>query len=161
MNVKKPLLSPLVLIILSIASFQLMAEDSSTPSFATQGSQLAWKSTAGSSIPEGALIVVLYEDPKSYLASRIKADTGYAIQKHKHSSTEYVSVISGSIEMDHWEGDKRMKMTLSQGGFARMEAGTFHALQFMGDKTQIEVHYEGPYDIIYADPKDDPRLKNK
>lgn len=47
MNIKMPLLSSLALVLLSITSFQTMSEENTVLSFATQDSQLSWKSTAG------------------------------------------------------------------------------------------------------------------
>ena len=76
-------------------------------------------------------------------------------------SNEYVSVITGTIKMDCWVNGRKHSMVLTQGGFAKLDAKTFHALTFLADNTQVEIHFEGKYNIIYANPSEDPRLSSK
>jgi hypothetical protein len=82
----------------------------------------------------------------------------YKMPFHWHSKTEHVTVISGALFVASQETyDKRIAHPVKQGGFLYIPA---RAQQFAFTKgaTVIEIHGEGPYDIKYTSPSDDPQM---
>ena len=110
-------------------------------------------------LPKGGEFAVLSGDPTqsgSY-AIRAKFPAGYTVPPHFHSQDENVTVISGKLAMglsDQINGSN--EKTLTPGGYMRLPAGVHHYAVAKED-TVIQVHGQGPFDINYLNPKDDPR----
>jgi hypothetical protein len=112
-------------------------------------------------LPPGSQMAVMYGDPasKGFVSLRAKAPAGYAIPPHFHPTDEHVTVLSGS--MTFGMGDKmdpKSETTVSAGGYFVAAAGMHH-YAVTKDGAEIQVDLEGPFDITYVNPADDPRHK--
>ena len=114
-------------------------------------------------LPAGAQLAVLAGDPgkKGVYTLRLKAPAGYKIPPHTHPTAEEVTVISGGLHVgmgpkfDESAGD-----ALAPGGFVSLPAKMQHFAWFT-EETVIQVHGEGPFEINYVNPADDPRNAKK
>ncbi len=109
----------------------------------------------------GAQFAVLEGDPSKAgpFVVRIKMPDGYKVMPHGHPTDEHVTVVSGTLNAgmgDKWD-DASMK-TFTAGGFATMPRKTAHYVTAKGE-TVVQVHATGPFELVYVNPKDDPRKK--
>lgn len=110
-------------------------------------------------LPPDAQIVVLSGDPHQAgpFVFRLKLPADYEIPAHTHSIAELVTVLSGTLHYGHGEKlDKEMGQALPVGGFIDIPAGHPHFAWTEGEVV-IQIHGDGPFDITYVDPADDPR----
>lgn len=110
-------------------------------------------------LAKGAKLAVLQGDPSKPgpFVMRLKAPSGYRVMPHSHTQIENVTVISGELKVgmgDQWDS-KTMK-TFKAGDFEAIPAKANHFAQFKGP-TVIQIHGEGPFDLIYVNPNDDPQ----
>ena len=113
------------------------------------------------SLPKGAKVVVLEGDPskKGPFVMRAKMPDGYRIPPHTHPKDERVTVLSGTLYLGMGgKFDEKAAKALPAGSYARTGAGMKHFGWAKGE-TVIQVHGEGPWEIDYLDPADDPRKK--
>ena len=85
---------------------------------------------------------------------------GYTVPPHSHPGDEVVRVM-GDGTLSYGMGDKLDKSnagTLTKGYHVTMQAGMNHWV-FNTDPVEIQVSGQGPFAIVYVDPKDDPRTK--
>ncbi len=112
-------------------------------------------------IPAGAKMAVLNGDPTKPgpFTVRLKTPSGYMISPHTHPSDERVTVISGKLRigMSDKPNDALMK-ELSPGGYVVMPAGMAHYVK-LKTETIVQIDSEGPFQINYVNPADDPRNK--
>lgn len=111
------------------------------------------------SLPKGAQIAVLEGDPtkEGPFVFRVKDSDGYRIPVHTHPKTERVTVISGTFHIgmgDTFDKDAVQQMTAGTYGF--WEAGMKHFVWIEGE-TIVQFHGDGPWNIEYVNPADDPR----
>jgi len=111
------------------------------------------------SLPAGARIAVLFGDPSADgpFVIRLMLPKGYRIPPHSHSRDEQVTVISGTIYLGM--GDVYEPSTargLAAGGFHMLRAGARH-FAYAKQPTIVQVSGNGPFDITYVKPADDPR----
>jgi len=111
------------------------------------------------SLPAGARIAVLLGDPSADgpFVLRLMLPKGYRIPPHSHSRDEQMTVISGTIYLGM--GDVYEPSTargLAAGGFHVLRAGTRH-FAYAKQPTIVQVSGNGPFDITYVKPADDPR----
>ena len=109
--------------------------------------------------PKGAKMAVLYGDPAKegqLFIVRLKMPAGYKIPPHTHTQSENLTVLSGALYLGM--GDK-----VDQGNAKALNAGGFHFLPgktphyaYTKAATVLQVHGEGPFDINYLNPADDP-----
>lgn len=109
-------------------------------------------------LPKGAKLAVLYGDPSKPgpYTLRLATPANYRIAPHWHSQTENVTVISGALYLG--AGDKMIEKdahALKAGGYHYLPAKTHH-YAFSKAPTVIQISGEGPFDINYLDPKDNP-----
>lgn len=109
-------------------------------------------------LPKGAKVAVLKGDPMKAgpYVLRLKVPAGYKVAPHQHSQAENLTVISGTFAVG--QGDKfdaKAMKVMKAGAFGAVEAKTNH---YAMAKTAavVQVHGDGPFDITYVDPKDDP-----
>ena len=108
--------------------------------------------------PMGAKLAVLYGDPGKAgpLVLRLSMPANYKIAPHWHTSAENLTVISGTLYLG--DGDK-MDMTkafaLKTGGYHYLPAKEHH-YAFSKAATVVQANTEGPFDINYINPADDP-----
>jgi len=109
-------------------------------------------------LPKGAKLSVLYGDPgkPGPYVLRLAAPANYKIAPHWHTQTENLTIISGTLYLGM--GDKlaaKEARALKTGGYHYLPA-KMHHYAFTRAATVIQVSGEGPFDINYIDPKDNP-----
>jgi quercetin dioxygenase-like cupin family protein len=109
-------------------------------------------------LPKGAKLSVLYGDPgkPGQYVLRLAAPANYRIPPHWHSQTENLTIISGALYLGM--GDKLVAKeahALKTGGYHYLPAKQHH-YAFTKAATVIQINGEGPFDINYIDPKDNP-----
>jgi len=113
---------------------------------------------APSLLPKGAEIAVVTGDPGkagSYVVS-VKVPTNYQIPAHWHSKAENLTVLSGDVNVGMGDKlDKNHSSKLEAGGFIFLPSKMNHFLWVSGPAV-FQIHAEGPFDIVYANPEDDP-----
>lgn len=110
-------------------------------------------------LPPGAQSAVLSGDPEKNapFVIRVKAPAGYTVPPHRHSKDEDVTVISGKAGVAMGETlSKDQAKALPAGGFVHMPGGMTH-YAWSEEASIIQISGLGPFDITYANPKDDPR----
>lgn len=114
-------------------------------------------------LPKGAKFAVLYGDPSKAgpFCIRLMTPAGYKIPPHWHSQAEALTVISGTFHLGM--GDK-----IDAGAAHALKAGGFHYLPpkehhfaFSKSAAVVQVNGEGPFDITYINPADDPQKSAK
>jgi quercetin dioxygenase-like cupin family protein len=113
------------------------------------------------SVPPGAQAAVLYGDPSKdgMFAFRLKTPKDYHIPPHTHPKPEIVTVISGTVRVGMGEtADRAKAQVLPVGSFFALSPGVAH-YYFADEDTVIHLQSTGPWDIVYVNPKDDPRQK--
>lgn len=115
------------------------------------------------SLPRGAKVSVLDGNPfkPGPFTLRLKMPDGYRIPPHWHSRAENVTVISGTLFIGM--GDKFNKdnaIMLKTGGFHSIAAQAHH-YAFTRNGAVVQIHGDGPFDITYINPDDNPDPKAK
>jgi quercetin dioxygenase-like cupin family protein len=110
-------------------------------------------------LPKGAEIAVVTGDPSkagSYVI-RVRVPIDYQIPAHWHSEAENLTVLSGVVNVGMGDKlDENRSSKLEAGGFIFLPPKMNHFLWVSGPAV-FQIHAEGPFDIVYANPKDDPR----
>jgi quercetin dioxygenase-like cupin family protein len=112
-------------------------------------------------LPSGSKFAVVSGDPgkEGTFVIRAKFPAGYTVPAHHHPTDERVAVLSGRIGYGMSDKlDKAKAKTLSAGHHVVMKADMNHWV-IARRPTTIEVRGKGPFQIVYVDPKDDPRKK--
>lgn len=125
-------------------------------------SEIQWVD-APPALPAGAKIAVLDGDPnkKGPFTVRLQTPAGYKIQPHTHPTAERITVISGSFHLGMGDKfDQTAGREMSSGGFAVMPAGMKH-FAWNDAEAIVQIHSEGPFEIKYVNPADDPRNTKK
>jgi hypothetical protein len=120
-------------------------------------SELKW-GEAPPNMPKGAKIAVLSGDPgkPGPFVGRLMVPANYKIAPHYHSTDEDLTVISGTLYFG--EGDKmetKGAHGIKAGGFHHLPAKTHH-YAFSKSPTVVQINANGPFDIVYINPDDDP-----
>ncbi len=113
------------------------------------------------SLPPGAKFAVLEGDPSKNgpFVFRVKVPDGYAIPPHTHPRPERVTVISGTFHIGMGEKpDKGKARPMRAGTYGTWPAGMKHFVWVKGE-TVVQFHGDGPWEIEYVDPRDDPRKR--
>lgn len=111
------------------------------------------------SLPSGAKAAVLAGNPGKAepFVLRLKMPAGYTIPPHRHSVDELVTVISGAVNVGAGEKLNRAAgKELSVASFVNLPAGMAHYAWVKGE-TVLQISGNGPFDVIYVNPNDDPR----
>ena len=111
-------------------------------------------------LPEGAQIAVLLGHPaeEGAFVIRFKFPAGFEVPPHRHSKEEHLTVLSGRFGMSPGAVlDKTGVTPLTPGGFVRIPAGLSH-FAWAEEETVVQLNGMGPFDIIYVDEADDPRI---
>jgi len=109
-------------------------------------------------IPKGAQMAVLAGDPSKSgpFTIRLKMPSGFKVPPHQHSSAEAVTVISGNFVFGMGDKfDESHAEKLGPGGFVDMPAKMNH-YAFAASEVVVQINSEGPFDIKYVNPADDP-----
>jgi hypothetical protein len=109
-------------------------------------------------LPKGAQIAVLAGDPfkpGAYVV-RLKLPAGYKIPPHWHTQSENLTVISGAFYLGNGDTlNMAQAHLLQQGGYHSLPAKAHH-YAFAKKPTVVQIHGDGPFDITYINPADDP-----
>lgn len=112
-------------------------------------------------LPKGAEAAVLYGDPakEGQFALRIKLPSGYHVPPHTHPVDENVTVISGTFKLGMGDtADQSKAKAVPAGSFFSLPPGMKH-YAYTDEETVIQINTEGPWDLVYVNPEDDPRKK--
>ena len=113
------------------------------------------------SLPPGAQAAVLLGSPakEGPFVLRLKFPAGFVVPPHRHSKDEFVTVIAGSFAIGAGEKvDRAAVRPLAPGSFVHLPAGMPH-FAWAEAESIVQINGVGPFDVIYIDPKDDPRKK--
>lgn len=147
---------PPALLALCLATPALAESAASRAAFHNPGS-LKW-SAAPPVLPKGAQVAILDGDPfkPGPYVIRLKMPAGYQIPPHWHSRDENVTVITGTLYLGMGDTlDKKAAHELKAGGFHAI-APQVHHYAFSKDGAVVQIHGEGPFDITYINPADNP-----
>lgn len=112
-------------------------------------------------LPSGAEISVLEGDPheKGSVTLRLKFPANYDIPAHWHSMTERVTVLSGALNVGMGDTlDRKASQRLDPGGFVSLP-GKMNHFAWTTTPTIVQISLEGPFDIFYVNPSDDPQRR--
>lgn len=132
----------------------------STAHAQTNNADVKW-GPAPPGLPAGAQIAVLSGDPgkTGLFTIRLKVPANYAVPPHHHPTDELVTVIDGQMSLGMGDTlDKAKAKTLSEAGYVALPANMNH-FAFSSTGGTVQITSEGPFQIIYANAKDDPRKK--
>ena len=123
------------------------------------GDNIQW-GPAPPSLPPGAQAAALLGSPakEGPFVLRLKFPAGFVIPPHRHSQDEVVTVISGGVAVAAGEKLDRAAKPLRAASFVHLPAGMPH-FAFTTEETVVQINGMGPFDVMYIDPKDDPRKK--
>lgn len=111
------------------------------------------------SLPAGAQAAMLLGSPakEGPFVLRLKFPAGFVIPPHRHSKDEFVTVISGLVSITSGDRvDRAAVRPVPTASFIHLPAGMSHYL-IAETETVVQVNGVGPFDIVYIDPRDDPR----
>src|SRR5687767_5998752 len=111
------------------------------------------------SLPPGAQAAVLLGSPakEGPFVLRLKFPAGFIVPPHRHAKEELVTVISGKFGITSGEKVNRASIRpLPPASFVHLPAGMPH-YAVMDEETVVQINGVGPFDVVYVDPKDDPR----
>jgi quercetin dioxygenase-like cupin family protein len=142
------------------AASQAALQAQERPDILKRPNDLKW-GPAPPSFPAGAQMAVLSGDPtrNGPYVLRLKMPTNYKIPAHHHSQAENLTVLSGTLHAGMGDKlDEKNSIAVGLGGFASLPANMNHYAWASGP-TVIQLHGQGPVDIIYVNPADDPSKK--
>lgn len=122
------------------------------------GDAVKW-GAAPASLPPGAQAALLLGHPgkEGPFVLRLKFPAGFVIPPHRHSKDEFVTVISGKVAITSGEKVERASLRpVPTASFIHLPAGMPHYL-WAAEETIVQINGTGPFDVVYLDPKDDPR----
>ena len=146
---------------LLFASFLGSLATAQTPAHVMENLHTAKWGPAPPFLPAGAQIVVLAGDPTKAVpyTVRLKFPANYDIPAHSHPGDENVAVVSGELFMGMGTRlDTSAGLALGVGGFALMPANANH-FAYTKSETTIVLYGQGPVELKYVNPADDPRTK--
>jgi hypothetical protein len=113
-------------------------------------------------LPAGAKLAVVKGDPSKTgdFVVRAKLPANYTVPPHHHPTDEVVRVM-GAGTLSYGMGDKLNPSSagsLAKGYHVTMAANMNHWVTTT-EPLEIQVSGQGPFQIVYVDPKDDPRTK--
>jgi len=109
-------------------------------------------------LPKGAKLAVLYGDPgkPGPFTIRLSAPAGYKIAPHWHTQAEALTVVSGALYLGMGDQAKTSSAhALNAGGFHYLPAKQHH-YAFTKSAAEIQISGDGPFDINYINPADNP-----
>jgi quercetin dioxygenase-like cupin family protein len=121
---------------------------------------VAW-GEAPPSLPAGAQAAALIGSPgkDGPFVIRLKFPAGFVIPPHRHTKDEFVTVISGKVAITSGEAVNRAALKpVPTASFIHLPAGMPHYL-WAAEDSVVQINGVGPFDVVYVDPKDDPRKK--
>jgi hypothetical protein len=136
-----------------------MAQDAGSAHTFITPTDIKW-GDAPPSLPKGAKFAVLQGDPGKagpFVVRMLAPAGGYKIAPHWHTQDEQLTVISGMLYIGLGDKfSKRAARALPRGGFHFLP-GKEHHYAFTTGRTIVQINGNGPFDINYIDPADDPQ----
>lgn len=123
---------------------------------------MKWMDGTDVGLPAGAKLTVVSGDPSKDgdFVVRAKFPANYTVPPHHHPTDETVRVISAG-SLTYGMGDKvdpANSGTLNKGYHITMASGMNHWVTTT-QPVEIQVSGKGPFQMVYANPADDPRKK--
>ncbi len=146
--------------LIPMLAFAAMAANAQETSSLTNVQDMKW-GDAPPSLPKGGKMAVLYGDPSKdgTFSIRAKLPAGYMVPPHFHTKDENLTVLSGALYIGMSDAvDKKTAHALKAGGFHHLP-GKVHHYAFTKAPTVLQISGDGPFDINYLNPADDPRTK--
>lgn len=112
--------------------------------------------------PKGAQSILIHGDPSKaeFFIIRLKFPPNYVVPAHTHPALESVTVLSGSMGSGMGETvDTSKGKMLGEGSLLILPANHAHYVWTEDEETIIQVAANGPFDIVYVNPEEDPRKK--
>jgi hypothetical protein len=108
-------------------------------------------------LPKGAQIAVLHGDPfrKGPFTIRLKMPDGYKIPPHWHTQDEQLITLSGTLVLHMGDTMDAPAHDLTAGAYHFLPGKMHHAAEAKGE-TLLQLHGNGPFDIHYLNPADNP-----
>ena len=152
--------------LIAAAAFVFAAEQQST-STATEHrvldpTDLKW-GDAPPGLPPGGKTALLNGDPSQAGAFtvRLKAPTGYKVMPHTHPTAERLTVISGTFKIGMGEKfDEGSMQQMTPGSYIVLPPDMAHYAKGAKESV-VQIDSEGPFQINYVNPSDDPRNAKK
>ena len=118
--------------------------------------ELKW-GAAPPTLPKGAQLAVLHGDPtkKGTFAVRLKMPDGYKLPPHWHTQDEQLTIVAGTLVMHTGDTMDAPAHDLGVGAYHFLPAKSHHAAEAQGE-TVVQINGQGPFDIHYLNPADDP-----
>lgn len=142
----------------STLSLTAVAADAAGDQTFTNPADIKW-GAAPPSLPKGAKVAVLSGDPGKAgpFVIRLMAPAGYKIPPHWHTQTENLTVISGTFYLGSGDTmNAAHEHALKAGGYHYLPAKAHH-YAFTKATAVVQVNGDGPFDINYINPADDPQ----
>jgi mannose-6-phosphate isomerase-like protein (cupin superfamily) len=121
-----------------------------------------WEAPPG--LPPGGKMAVLNGDPNQPgpFTVRLNAPAGYKVMPHTHPTAERLTVISGSFKIGMGEKfDEASMQQMTPGSYIVLPANMAHYAKGAGKESIVQIDSEGPFQINYVNPSDDPRNAKK
>ena len=150
-------LNAVALVVPMLLSMPVLGADMTSDDVFVNSGDVKWQD-APPSLPKGGKVAVLYGDPGKAgpFVMRLKAPAGYKIAPHWHPQAENLTVISGTLFLGRDDTlDASQAHGLKTGGFHYLPAKAHH-YAFTKAPTIVQIHGDGPFDITYIDPADNP-----
>lgn len=101
--------------------------------------------------PNGIQVAVLAGDPtkKGTFVMRVKFPAGAEVGSHRHSTTEYASILSGRLLVAFGvKPDKAKAIEMRAGDFFFLKGGQHHQV-WAAEETVLDFSAEGPFDVHF------------
>lgn len=115
------------------------------------------------SLAPGAKMAVLEGDPskEGFFTMRLLLPDGYRVNPHWHPKTERLTIMSGTLNLGTGDRfDAAATKALPAGTYSSMPPKMTHFATTTGE-TILQLSSTGPWEVIYVDPADDPRTKQR
>jgi hypothetical protein len=145
-------------LVLGVAASAAPASAQSAGHVLVPADKVQW-GPAPPALPKGAEIAVLEGDPaqKGTITLRLRFPANYEVPAHWHTMTERVTVLSGALHVGMGDRlDRKASQTLEPGGYVSLPA-RMHHFAWAATPTVVQINLEGPFDIFYVNPADDPQ----
>jgi hypothetical protein len=124
--------------------------------------EIEWRS-GPDILPPGAQEARLYGDPAvaGLFSLRFKLPKGYSVPPHTLSKAGLFTVISGSFRIGMGEkADASKARDMPAGSFIALAPSTPHFVS-VDEETVVQLNNNGPWEITYLDPNEDPRQNRR
>lgn len=146
------------LVLLLLLAFPVFADDKGHDAKELSPTDIVYKPDPA--FPGETRTAVVYGDPSKpgLFILRIKFPPNFIVPPHTHPVFESVTVLSGSMGSGMGKTvDKSSGKILEAGGILLLPADHVHYVWTEDKETVIQVSGNGPFDLTYIDPKQDPR----